>query len=143
MKQRKSGYSYRDRFNNNNVTDTQYGLQYSHDDNVVAWINGNTNFNKNEHYVDQYPTRNENNTKGEQHAQEKNHNDESTVVSENNNMEGRQQPTQTMKVLHDENSVIMIDDNSSQELAVHFMFHQNASAHNNNTINNKRMQVFI
>ena len=52
-------------------------------------------------------------------------------------MEGGQQHTQTIEFLHGKNSVIMNDNNSYEELAVKFMFHQNANAHNNNTINNK------
>ena len=40
LKQRKSGSRFRGRFNNNNDNDTQYGIQYSQDDNVVPGING-------------------------------------------------------------------------------------------------------
>ena len=47
--------------------------------------------NKNGHYVDQCPTRNQENSKGEQHVQDTINNDDNTVISENNNMEGGQQ----------------------------------------------------
>ena len=66
IKQRKSGSRYRGRFNNNNDHDTQCGLKYSQDDNVVAGINGKINVkikcfkcNKNGYFHDQCPTRNQ------------------------------------------------------------------------------------
>ena len=97
IKQRKSGSRYRGRFNNNNDNDTQYGLQYIQDDNVLAGITGKINikikcyeYNKNGYYADQCSTRNEENSKGEQHIQDTINNDNSTVISENNNIEGGQ-----------------------------------------------------
>ena len=69
LKQRKSGSRFRGRFNNNNDNETQYGLQYSQDDNVVPGINGKIiakiecfEYNKNGHYADQCPTRQEQTT---------------------------------------------------------------------------------
>ena len=42
-----------------------------------------------------------------------------------------------MEVLHDAHSVIMSDNNSSEKLAVDFVFHQNTNVHDNNTIAKK------
>ena len=47
-------------------------------------------YNKNEHYADQCLTRNQENSKGEQHVQNTINNYDSTVISENSNMEGGQ-----------------------------------------------------
>ena len=144
VKQRKSASRYRGRFSNNNNTEKQYGVQYSQDDKAVAGNNSKVNYkitcfecNKKEHYVDQCPSRNESNTKGEQHIQDTTRINENTVKSKNNNMEGGQQHTQTMEVLHDAHSVIMSDNNSSEKLAVDFVFHQNTNVHDNNTIAKK------
>ena len=91
LKQRKSGSRFRGRFNNNNDNDTQYGIQYSQDDNVVPGINGKIiakikcfEYNKNGHYADQCRTRRE------QHIQEIIDNDDNTVISEDNNIEAGQ-----------------------------------------------------
>ena len=98
INQRKSGSRYRGRFNNNNDNDTHYGLQYSQNDNVVTGINEKINIKikcfeckKNGHYADQCSTRNQEKSKGEHHIQDTINNDDSTVISENNNMEGDQQ----------------------------------------------------
>ena len=141
IKQRKSRSRYRGRFNNNNDNDAQYSLQYRQDNNGVARINGKINlkikcfeYNKNEHYADQCPTRNQDNSKGEQHAQDTTTNDDSTLISENNNIEGGEEHIQTMEVLHDEDSVIIYDNNNFEESDVNFMSYQEEISHN---INNK------
>ena len=140
LKQRKSGSRFRGRFNNNNDNDTQYGIQYSQDDNVVPGINGKIiakikcfECSKNEHYADQCPTRQEQ-TIGKQHVHETTNNDDNTVIHEDNNIEAGQQHIQTTEVLQDEDSVIVDDNKSLEDLSVNFMFHQEAIIHN---INNK------
>ena len=50
--------------------------------------------------------------------------DKNAIIYENNIVKGGHQHTKTMEVLHDENSVIMSDSNSSEKLAVDFVFHQ-------------------
>ena len=74
------------------------------------------------------------NSKGEHHVQDAIINDDSTVFSENNNIEGGQQHIQTTEVLHDEDSVIVDGNDGFGDLSVNFMFHQAAIIHN---INNK------
>ena len=74
------------------------------------------------------------NSKGEHHVQDAIINDDSTVFSENNNIEGGQQHIQTTEVLQDEDSVIVNDNESLEELSVNFMFHQEVIIYN---INNK------
>ena len=86
--------------------------------------------NKNGHYVDQCPTRNQENSKGEQHVQDTINNDDNTVISENNNMEGGQQHIQTTEVLHDEYSVIMDGNDGYEDLSVNLMFNQESIIHN-------------
>ena len=120
LKQRLSGSRCRGRFNNDNDNETQYGLQYSQDNNLVPGINGKINAkikcfecNRNGHYTDQCPTRQEH-SKGEQHVQETINNDDNTVISEDNNIETGQQHIQTTEVLHDEDSAI-VDDNERLE----------------------------
>ena len=108
---------------------------------MVAGINGKINLkikcfecNKNGHYAGPCPTRNQDNSKGEQHAQDTTTNDDSTIISENNHIEGGEQHIQIMEVLYDEDSVIINDNNNFEELAANFMFYQEEKIHN---INNK------
>ena len=101
-------------------------------------------YNKNGHYTDQCPTRQEQTT-GEQHVHETINNDDNTVIHEDNNIEVGQKHIQTTEVLQDEDSVIVDDNESLEDLSVNFMFYQEAIIHNinNNDYNYSSTDVLL
>ena len=67
------------------------------------------------------------------------------MIREDNNIEAGQQHIQTTEVLQDEDSVIVDDNESLQDLSVNFMFHQEAIIHNinNNDCNYSSTDILL